>query len=73
MNPVKIPSKLICPSCKNEIKLLRDGSGRIKSDDILTMRLITPVYIKPGVVKETKIEVHVCNQCHTILGSGAKM
>jgi hypothetical protein len=69
----KSPPTLFCPNCSAEIRLFLDNRGRVKSEDIYTMRIMTPVYIKAGVIKETKIEVHVCSKCNTILSSGSKM
>jgi ribosomal protein L31 len=73
MSSTKLPPTLICPSCGSEINVFLDNKGRAKSEDIFTMRLITPIYISAGTVKEKQMEVYVCSKCHTIIGTGSKM
>ncbi len=69
----KLPPTVICPFCKNEIKVFLDNKGRAKSEDIFSMRITTPIYISAGLIKEKQLEVYVCSKCQTIIGCGSKM
>ncbi|TFG00185.1 MAG: hypothetical protein EU541_03015 [Promethearchaeota archaeon] len=64
---------IICPFCQSKIKISPDPRRRFETKDIVSMRLKVPIHVGAGTVKETSVEVTVCNHCRSILGSGRKM
>jgi len=64
----KPPSSIVCPICKSEMNLERDGKGLLRTNDLLTMRIKTPTYIHSKKTAEVSIDVSVCSQCNTIIG-----
>jgi DNA-directed RNA polymerase subunit RPC12/RpoP len=64
---------LICPYCQSKVMVNFDGKKRFETNDIVSMRLKVPIHVSSGVVKETSVELTVCNHCRSILGSGRKM
>ncbi|MFX1321768.1 MAG: hypothetical protein ACFFAQ_08990, partial [Promethearchaeota archaeon] len=59
--------------CKTEIRIDRDGKGMLMTDEILTMRIRTPLYTVPGKITEVRLDISICSQCRTIVGLGRKM
>ncbi|MFX0077572.1 MAG: hypothetical protein ACFE96_19170 [Candidatus Hermodarchaeota archaeon] len=64
----ELPSSIVCPICKREIRLGRDGKGILTTDDIVTMRIKTPIFVYTGKTAEISLDMSVCNQCNTIIG-----
>lgn len=64
---------LICPYCQSKLMVNVDGKKRFETNDVASMRLKVPIHVGAGVVKETSVELTVCNHCRSILGSGRKM
>jgi hypothetical protein len=64
---------LICPFCQSKLKVSVDGKRRFETNDIASMRIRVPIHVASGTVKETSVEVTVCNHCRSVLGSGRKM
>ncbi|MFX1478802.1 MAG: hypothetical protein ACFFCI_11790 [Promethearchaeota archaeon] len=69
---IKLPSSIVCPNCKSEIKLASDGKGMLSSDDLLTMRIKSPFYVHAQKITEVSLDVSVCSQCNTIIGINRK-
>jgi len=65
---IKLPSSIVCPICKREINLERDRKGVLRTSDLLTMRIKTPIYVQPGKIAEVSLDMSVCSQCNTIIG-----
>ncbi len=36
------------------------------------MRVVTPIYVLPGKLMETSLDVSVCSQCNVIIGLSRK-
>ena len=68
----KLPSSIVCPICKSEIKLEGDAKGMLRSDDLLTMRVKSPFYVHAQKITEVSLDVSVCSQCNTIIGINRK-
>jgi hypothetical protein len=64
---------LICPYCQSKLRVFVDSKRRFETKDIASMRIRAPIHVASGTVKETSVEVTVCNHCRSILGSGRKM
>ena len=64
----KLPSSINCPVCKNEINLDRDGRGILKTKDLITLRIKTPIFVHSGKTGEVSLDMSVCSQCNTIIG-----
>lgn len=61
---------IICPQCKNQIKI--DWDKNLSStNDIFRATLWIPAYTKQTPKKErtTRIEVTACNHCKEIIGT----
>ncbi|MFX0043371.1 MAG: hypothetical protein ACFE8L_10700 [Candidatus Hodarchaeota archaeon] len=43
------------------------------TDELLTMRIRTPLYTVPGKMTEARVDITICSQCSTIVGLGRKM
>ena len=69
----KFPSFIICPSCNKRIRIESNKEGLLKTDELLTLRLRTPLYVLPGKKNKARLDVSVCSQCNTIVGIGRKM
>jgi hypothetical protein len=69
----QFPSSIICPSCKKEIRIERDEKGLLRTDELLTLRIRTPLYVLPGKKTEARLDISICSQCRTIVGLGRKM
>ena len=72
INMMKLPSSIVCPHCKSEIKLASDGKGMLSTDNLLTMRIKSPFYVHAQKSTEISLEVSVCSQCNTIIGINRK-
>ncbi|MHA2289120.1 MAG: hypothetical protein ACXABG_10070 [Promethearchaeota archaeon] len=59
---------VVCPACKSELKLEKDTRGILKTNDLNTMRVKTPIYINPQKTAEVSLDLSVCSQCNTIIG-----
>lgn len=64
----KLPSSIICPICKKEINLDRDERGILKTNDIVTLRIKTPIFVHSSKTGEVSLDMSVCSQCNTIIG-----
>ncbi|MFX0103264.1 MAG: hypothetical protein ACFFCS_27115 [Candidatus Hodarchaeota archaeon] len=73
---VSYPESLICPHCKNAIRL--DYTGRdVFTTDVQTFYVRTPTAITPGravksgkqTLKMTGLYITYCTQCNAILGT----
>lgn len=73
MSQQNLPPTIICPHCGNQIQIFLDNKGLAKTEDIFTMRIMTPIYVKAGLIKETSTRVVVCSKCHKIISTGSKM
>jgi hypothetical protein len=69
----QFPSSIICPSCNKEIRLESDREGLLRTDDLLTMRIRTPLYVNTRKITEARLDISICSQCRTIIGLGRKM
>ena len=69
----QFPRSIICPSCKREIRIDRDENGMLKTDELLTMRIKTPLYVLPDKITEVRLDISICSQCRTIIGLGRKI
>ncbi|MFX1281748.1 MAG: hypothetical protein ACFFA3_20535 [Promethearchaeota archaeon] len=69
----QFPRFIICPSCKKEIRIEMDEKGMLKTDDLLTMRIRTPLYVLPEKTTDVRLDISICSQCRTIIGLGRKI
>jgi len=68
----KFPNSVICPNCKSELSLDKDGIGALRTDKIITMRVKSPLYVHMGKTAEIPLDVSVCSKCNTIIGINRK-
>ncbi len=73
MTVKQFPSFIICPNCNKEIRLESDREGLLMTDDLLTLRIRTPLYVNPRKKTQARLDISVCSQCNTIVGLGRKM
>ena len=64
----KPASSMVCPNCKSEMQIEKDGKGLLSTKNLLTMRIKSPIYIHSQKTAEVSIDVSVCSQCNTIIG-----
>ena len=64
----KLPSAILCPVCKKEITLEGDERGLLKTQDLITMRIKTPIFVHSAKTGEISIDMSVCSHCNTIIG-----
>ena len=65
---IKPASSMVCPNCKSEMHIEKDGRGLLRTKDLLTMRIKSPIYIHSQKTAEVSLDVSVCSQCNTIIG-----
>jgi hypothetical protein len=65
---IKPASSVVCPHCKREINLNKDGRGQLQTNDLLTLRVKTPIYINAEKTAQVSLDLSVCSQCNTIIG-----
>ena len=64
----KPASSMVCTNCKSEMHIEKDGRGFLKTSNLLTMRIKSPIYINALKTAEVSLDVSVCSQCNTIIG-----
>ena len=65
---IKPASSMVCPNCKSEMHIEKDGRGLLSTKDLLTMRIKTPIYIHSQKTAQVSLDVSVCSHCNTIIG-----
>lgn len=65
---LKLPTSIVCPFCKGEIHLEGDAKGMLRTNELLSMRIRTPIYIHAGKTAEVSLDMSVCTKCNTIVG-----
>ena len=71
---IEIPEHIICPQCKNQIKLgfrERKINPEIITNDIFCLALTVPYFLGKTMNKRpTTIFAGICNHCKEIIGIG---